>query len=109
MLLPSVASLQKTFSNNPDLEIVDGSFENWMSRSDAALVGQTFAQRRALQTGDQFEAVGVNVYVAGIIKSDEAQDNNVAYVHLPFLQQASKIGLWNGDPVQRQGGFCRAP
>ena len=78
---------------NPDLEIVDGSFENWTSRSDAALVGQTFAQRRALQTGDQFEAVGVNVYVAGIIKSNEAQDNNVAYVHLPFLQQASKIGL----------------
>ncbi len=78
---------------NPDLEVVDGSFKNWTSRSDAALVGQTFAQRRNLQTGDQFEAVGVNVYVAGIIKSNEAQDNNVAYVHLPFLQQASKVGL----------------
>ena len=78
---------------NPDLEVVDGSFKNWTSRSDAALVGQTFAQRRNLQTGDQFEAVGVNVYVAGIIKSNEAQDNNVAYVHLHFLQQASKVGL----------------
>ena len=78
---------------NPVLEVLDGSFENWTKRSDAALVGQTFAQRRGLQTGDQFEAVGVNVHVAGIIRSSEHQDNNVAYVHLPFLQQASKIGL----------------
>ena len=84
---------------NPDLEVVDGSFKNWTSRSDAALVGQTFAQRRNLQTGDQFEAVGVNVYVAGIIKSNEAQDNNVAYVHLPFLQQASKVGLGTVTPA----------
>ena len=78
---------------NPDLDVISGSFEKWMSRSDAALVGQAFAQRRGLRTGDQFEAVGINVYVAGIIRSLEAQDNNVAYVHLPFLQQASKIGL----------------
>lgn len=78
---------------NPDLDVISGSFEKWMSRSDAALVGQAFAQRRGLRTGGQFEAVGINVYVAGIIRSLEAQDNNVAYVHLPFLQQASKIGL----------------
>ena len=78
---------------NPDIDVISGSFEKWMSRSDAALVGQAFAQRRGLRTGDQFEAVGINVYVAGIIRSLEAQDNNVAYVHLPFLQQASKIGL----------------
>lgn len=78
---------------NSDLEVVDGSAADWTKRSDAALVGQTFAQRRGLRTGDQFEAVGINVYVAGIIKSQEVQDNNVAYVHLPFLQQASKIGL----------------
>ena len=78
---------------NPDLSMVDGSFENWARRSDAALVGQTFAQRRGLRTGDSFEAVGINVHVAGIIQSEESQDNNVAYVHLPFLQQASNVGL----------------
>jgi putative ABC transport system permease protein len=37
--------------------------------------------------------VGVNVTVAGIISSDSPQDENVAYVHLPFLQQASRVGL----------------
>ncbi len=78
---------------NPELEVVDGSFEAWEARRDGALVGAHFAARRGLRPGDQFEAVGVRVYVAGIVRSPLAQDNNVAYVHLPFLQQASKIGL----------------
>ena len=78
---------------NPKLEVIDGSYEDFTKRSDAALVGSHFAKRRGLKPGDQFEAVGVNVKVAGIISSNEPQDNNVAYVHLPFLQQASKIGL----------------
>jgi putative ABC transport system permease protein len=78
---------------NPDLVVIEGSYEDWIKRSDAALIGETFAQRRGLKTGDKFEAVGINVHVAGILKSKESQDNNVAYVHLPFLQQASNIGL----------------
>ena len=78
---------------NPDLKIWEGSFKDWTSRSDAALVGENFARRRGLSPGDTFEAVGVRVYVAGIANSPLAQDNNVAYVHLNFLQQASRIGL----------------
>lgn len=78
---------------NPDLEIVAGSYEDWPRRRDAALIGEHFAARRGLEPGDQFEAVGVRVSVAGIIRSPHAQDNNVAYVHLPFLQQASRVGL----------------
>ncbi|GAA5494985.1 putative ABC transport system permease protein [Rubritalea squalenifaciens DSM 18772] len=78
---------------NPELQIISGSYDNFLKRSDAALVGEQFAKRRGLSPGQNFEAVGVNVYVAGIISSQSPQDNNVAYVHLPFLQQASKIGL----------------
>jgi putative ABC transport system permease protein len=52
-----------------------------------------FAQRRGLKTGDRFDAAGVTVSVAGILSSPFPQDNNVAYVKLPFLQQASKSGL----------------
>lgn len=78
---------------NPELEVIEGSYDDFIKRSDAALVGSHFAQRRGLKAGDRFEAVGVTVQVAGIIRSDSPQDNNVAYVHLPFLQQASKIGL----------------
>lgn len=78
---------------NPDLEVIAGSLEDWTRRDDAALLGENFARRRGLEPGDQFEAVGVRVHVAGIVRSPLAQDNNVAYVHLPFLQQASRIGL----------------
>ena len=67
--------------------------EQWKQQSDGALVGENFARRRNLAAGDTFEAVGVRVRVAGIIRSPLAQDNNVAYVHLPFLQQASRVGL----------------
>lgn len=80
-------------SYNPNLEVVSGSYAAWQTRSDAALIGSHFANRRGLEPGDQFEAVGVRVWVAGIIESPEAQDNNVAYVGLPFLQQASNVGL----------------
>ncbi|MEM9016138.1 MAG: ABC transporter permease [Verrucomicrobiota bacterium] len=78
---------------NPDIEIIAGSLDGWLDRSDGALIGEHFAARRGLRPGDQFEAVGVRVYVAGILRSSEPQDNNVAYVHLPFLQQASRVGL----------------
>ncbi|WP_018970955.1 ABC transporter permease [Rubritalea marina] len=78
---------------NPNLVVTEGSYDTFLSRTDAALVGSHFAQRRGLKPGDKFEAVGINVEVAGIITSDAPQDQNVAYVHLPFLQQASKVGL----------------
>ncbi len=78
---------------NPELQVTSGSMELWKSRSDAALIGEHLARRRGLSPGDTFEAVGVRVWVAGIIRSPLQQDNNVAYVQLPFLQQASRIGL----------------
>lgn len=78
---------------NAGMVIESGSYNDFLKRSDAALIGRHFADKRGLRVGDKFEAVGVNVYIAGIITSDEPQDENVAYVHLPFLQQASKIGL----------------
>ncbi len=77
----------------PQLEVIDGSLEKWRQRSDSALLGRHFAARRGLKVGDRFDAAGVTVSVAGIIDSDEPQDNNVAYVHLDFLQQASAAGL----------------
>lgn len=77
----------------PEIQIVAGSEETWQRRDDGALLGEVFAQRRGLKTGDRFDAAGVTVTVSGILRSPFAQDNNVAYVKLPFLQQASKAGL----------------
>lgn len=78
---------------NPGISVIEGSYDDFVNRTDGALVGQHLAERRGLSPGDKFEAVGVNVTVAGIITSDTPQDESVAYVHLPFLQQASRIGL----------------
>lgn len=73
----------------PSLEIVSGSLQAWEARTDAALVGETLAARRGFSVGDQFDAAGIRVVVAGIIRSEEPQDMNVAYVHLPFLQRGT--------------------
>lgn len=78
---------------NPNINVIAGSYDDFLSQTDGALVGQHLAERRGLSPGDKFEAVGVNVTVAGIISSDSPQDESVAYVHLPFLQKASRIGL----------------
>jgi putative ABC transport system permease protein len=75
------------------LEVVSGSIEQWQRRSDAALLGETLARRRGLKVGDRFDAAGVVAYVAGILRSGEVQDQNVAYVHLDFLQQATDKNL----------------
>lgn len=77
----------------PEIEIIAGDDSDWIKRGDAALLGEQFAKRRGLKPGDKFDAVGITVYVAGIIRSPFPQDNNVAYVKLDFLQQASKTGL----------------
>jgi putative ABC transport system permease protein len=77
----------------PEIEVIEGSMEEWRKRGDGALLGQVFAQRRGLKPGDRFDGAGVTVTVAGILRSPFPQDNNVAYVKLPFLQRASKAGL----------------
>ncbi len=77
----------------PEIQILKGSEDDWKKRDDGALLGEIFAARRGLRSGDRFDAAGVTVTVSGIIRSPFAQDNNVAYVKLPFLQQASKTGL----------------
>jgi putative ABC transport system permease protein len=77
-----------------------GSAEDWRRRGDAALVGQSLASRRGIQVGDRFTAAGVTCWVAGIFASDDAQDRNVAYVHLPFLQETAERGGTGGIVTQ---------
>ena len=40
----------------PDIEIVEGSEEEWLKRDDGALLGEVFAKRRGLSPGDRFDA-----------------------------------------------------
>jgi len=75
------------------LQIVAGSAEDWLRRTDAALVGETLANRRGLEPGMTFDAAGITAYVAGVIRSDDAQDQNVAYTALEFVQLAGRDQL----------------
>ncbi|MEK6674265.1 MAG: ABC transporter permease [Planctomycetota bacterium] len=80
----------------PRMRMIQGNASDWSQRSDAVLLGEVFARRRGLKVGDRFDGAGVTVYVSGIVESEEAQDRNVGYVDLPFLQQATgnrKLGI----------------
>jgi putative ABC transport system permease protein len=71
--------------------LLEGSLDDWLRRSDAALLGSTLAARRGLSAGDRFDANGITVTAAAVFESDEAQDRNVAYVDLDFLQRAPGV------------------
>jgi len=81
-------------------QFLSGSLDEWRKRSDSAIVGETLAVRRGFKVGQSFDSSGVTVNVAGIIRSPEPQDQNVAYVHLDFLQQAAGKGGGLGSVTQ---------
>ncbi len=86
---------KSTFESGSEskLTLVDGSIEDWNSRTDAALLGETLAQRRGLKPGMMFDAAGITAYVAGIVRSSNPQDQNVAYTALEFVQLAGRDQL----------------
>ncbi len=74
-------------------EIISGSSDEWLSRTDAALLGETLASRRGLKPGMRFDAAGITAYVAGVVRSNDPQDQNVAYTALEFVQLAGRDQL----------------
>jgi putative ABC transport system permease protein len=68
---------------------IEGSIDQWQRRGDAAILGESLARRRGFRAGQSFDAAGLTVYVAGVVRSSEPQDQNVAYVHLDFLQRSA--------------------
>jgi putative ABC transport system permease protein len=74
-------------------EVVSGSIEEWKSRTDAALVGETLANRRGRRPGMRFDAAGITAWVAGVVRSSDPQDQNVAYTSLEFVQLAGRDQL----------------
>lgn len=76
-----------------DIDVIAGSLDEWKRRSDASLLGETLAKRRGLRPGMRFDAAGITSYVAGIIRSEDPQDQNVAYTSLEFVQLAGRDRL----------------
>jgi putative ABC transport system permease protein len=67
--------------------------QRWQSASDSAILGRQLYDHRRQSVGGKLDAAGITVRVAGVIDSENPQDLNVAYVHLDFIQKASKHGL----------------
>ncbi|MFG0257148.1 MAG: ABC transporter permease [Phycisphaerales bacterium JB043] len=80
-------------SQRGGLEVVGGSVDEWLRRTDAVLLGESLANRRGLRPGMTFDAAGITAYTAGIIRSDDPQDQNVAYAALEFVQLAGRDQL----------------
>ncbi len=76
-----------------ELDLVEGSLDSWLKRTDAALVGETLARRQGLRPGMTFDAAGITATVAGVIRSDDPQDQNVAFTALEFVQLAGRDQL----------------
>jgi len=71
-----------------DLDVSAGSVADWKRRSDGALVGERLAERRRLKVGQRVTLGEVDVHVSGIVRSDKAAVDNLAFVSLDQLSLA---------------------
>jgi putative ABC transport system permease protein len=71
-----------------DLTLLSGSWSEFESRTDAAVVGQAVANRRRLKVGERFTIGEVSVSVVGIFRSQVPAEDSYIYTHLDFLQRA---------------------
>lgn len=71
-----------------ELTLLSGSWSEFETRSDGAVVGQAVAQRRHLKIGERFTVGEVTVNVVGVFRSTVAAEENYIYTHLDFLQRA---------------------
>lgn len=68
------------------IELTAGSWSEFKTQRDAAIVGRNVAQRRSLSVGDQFSIGEISVKVAGIFSSSVPSEENLIYTSLGFLQ-----------------------
>ena len=73
-----------------DFEMLAGDVQSWKGRSDGAIVGEKLAKRRNIRVGERVRLGEVDVFVSGIMKSDTAGLDNLAFVHLDQLSLARK-------------------
>ena len=68
------------------LTLVSGSWQQFQSQRDAAIVGRNVANRRGLKVGDQFSLGDISVRIAGLFSSTVPSEENLIYTSLAFLQ-----------------------
>lgn len=68
------------------VQLTEGSWGEFRSQRDAAIVGRKVAQRRGLGVGEQFSIGDISVRVAGVFSSTVPAEENLIYTSLEFLQ-----------------------
>lgn len=76
-----------------DFELEAGSWTEFESHQDAAVMGRAVANRRGIHVGDKFSIGELSVNVAGIYTSDDPSEENYVYSHLEFLQRGKGMNL----------------
>jgi putative ABC transport system permease protein len=76
----------KQLRESRDLTLIDGTWNEFESRRDAAIVGRSVASRRRLSAGSQFSIGEMSVRVAGVFTSPVPSEENLIYTSLDFLQ-----------------------
>ncbi|MBL8850849.1 MAG: ABC transporter permease [Planctomycetaceae bacterium] len=82
-----------------DFELVSGSWDEFESNQDTAIVGQALVERRSRKLGQELSVgrkltIGdVTVTIAGIYTSENRAEEDYIYCHLDFLQRTRGTDL----------------
>jgi putative ABC transport system permease protein len=76
-----------------DFELVAGDWEEFRSRQDGAVIGQSLARRRGVEVGEKFRVGDVELTVSGVFASDHRSEEDYVYCHLDFLQRTRGLDL----------------
>lgn len=76
-----------------DFQLKSGSWDEFETHQDAAIVGSSVASRRGIGVGDKFSIGDLTVQVAGVFTSSDPAEENYIYSHLEFLQRGKGMNL----------------
>lgn len=84
---------KKLRSARPEFELLEGSWDEFESNQDTAVMGRAIANRRDVKLGDKFSIGSLSVVIAGIYTADDPAEENYIYSHLDFLQRNKGMNL----------------
>lgn len=76
-----------------DFTMLSGSWEEFETHQDSAIVGRGVAARRGIDVGEKFSIGDLSVVVAGIFAAEDPAEENYIYSHLEFLQRGKGLDL----------------
>jgi len=82
-----------------NLTLLEGDWDAFERKRDAALIGQQAAQQRGLKVGDTYTLGEVTVHIVGIFASPVPVEERLIYCQLEFLQYFEVKVADSADPA----------